>query len=382
MNTLTGLIPDIYAALDVVSREMTGFIPACTWDAQSSRAAVGQKVTVPVTPAAQAEDITAGTNPPDTGDQKIDNASIYITKARAVPFRWTGEEQRGVNHGPGYLTLRQGQIAQAIRTLVNEMEADLGGLYWRTSRAVGTAGTTPFGTSDKKIDDAADVLKVLNDNGAPKADLQLVLGSTAATNLRKVANLHKVNEAGETSFLRQGELTPLYGMTVRESAGVKRHVPGTGTGYLINNAAGYGVGATAIDVDTGSGTILAGDVMTIAGDASAAKYVNGVALAGGAINLNAPGLRGSVADGAAITLAAAYEANMAFSRSAIILATRPPAVPEEGDMATDSVLITDPRTGLTLEIRMYLQYRRVRYEVCAAWGVANIKPEHTALLLG
>jgi hypothetical protein len=73
---------------------------------------------------------------------------------------------------------------------------------------------------------------------------------------------------------------------------------------------------------------------------------------------------------------------MAFSRSAIILATRAPAVPEEGDLAVDRMLITDPVSGLTFEIAMYMEYRRVRYEVSCAWGCANIKPAHTAILLG
>ena len=49
-NTLTGLIPDLYAALDVVSRELVGFISAVTTDAQVNRAAVGQNVTVAVAP--------------------------------------------------------------------------------------------------------------------------------------------------------------------------------------------------------------------------------------------------------------------------------------------------------------------------------------------
>jgi len=73
---------------------------------------------------------------------------------------------------------------------------------------------------------------------------------------------------------------------------------------------------------------------------------------------------------------------MAFNRSSIVLATRMPQRPEEGDMALDVMSITDPRSGLTFEVSMYAGYRKVRYEVALAWGVKNIKPEHTALLLG
>ena len=68
-NTLTGLIPSMYNALDVVSRELTGMIPAVTLDATYTRAAVGQQVTSPVTPAATATDITPGVTPPNDGDQ-------------------------------------------------------------------------------------------------------------------------------------------------------------------------------------------------------------------------------------------------------------------------------------------------------------------------
>ncbi len=379
-NTLTNLIPDLYSALDVVSRELTGFIPAVTWDAQSARAAVGQSIRVPIAPAAAAENITPGTTPPDTGDQVIGNTPIVITKARGVPFRWTGEEQVGINHGPGYLTIRQSQIAQAMRTLVNEIEADLGGLYVGASRAYGAAGTAPFGTTTKSIDDAADVLKILKDNGAPSGDLQLVLDTAAGTNLRKVSNLQKVNEAGEMAFLRQGSLGNLFGLDIRESAGVALHTKGDGTAYVTSGSTAPGV--TDVALITGSGTVLAGDVVTFAAD-SANRYIVGTGVtAPGTISLNKPGARMTIPTANALTIGGNYRANLAFSRSALVLVSRAPAIPEEGDQADDATLITDPRTGLTFEVRMYRQYRRVRYEVCAAWGVANIKPEHCAVLLG
>jgi len=73
---------------------------------------------------------------------------------------------------------------------------------------------------------------------------------------------------------------------------------------------------------------------------------------------------------------------MCFSRSALVLAARAPARPSEGDNATDVIVITDPRSGMSMEFAMYKGYRKVRYEVGLAWGVKNIKPEHTALLLG
>jgi len=376
-NTLTNLIPDLYAAMDVVSRELVGFIPAVHVDGQAARAAVNETVRSPVAPPAVATDITPGVTPPDDGDQTIGNRTMTITKARRVPVRWNGEQTLGINNGPGVLTVRAQQFAQAMRTLVNEIEADLAALYKTTSRAYGTAGTTPFGTAGD-YSDAAFVRKILVDNGAPTSDLQLVINTTAGATFR--GKQSQAQMAGSEQLQRQGVLLDVHGMSIRESAQVKNHVKGTGANYLVNNAANYAAGATALAVDTGTGTVLAGDIVTFTDDAN--KYVTGTALAAGSMALNEPGLRAALADNTAMTVGNGYAANMAFDRSAICLATRAPALPTEGDAATDRFMLTDPRSGLTFEVSVYPQYRQVQHEISIAWGVANYKPEHTAILLG
>lgn len=377
-NTLTSLIPTLYESLDIVSREMVGFIPAVTMDANASRAAVGQTVTIPLAPAQAAADITPGITAPNNGDQSIGNTSIVITKSRAVPFRWNGEEQLGVNSGPGYAGIRTNQIVQAMRTLVNEVEVDLGSVVaLNASRAYGTAGTTPFASN---LGDPAQMLKIMKDNGAPISDLQMVIDTTAGANMRTLAQLTKANEAADTQLLRQGILLDLHSFSIRESAGVASSVAGTGASYVTSSGP-YAVGATAITLATGTGTVPAGSIVTFAGDTNKYVVAAGVA-APGVITLAAPGLRKSLANGVALSVTSAGTANAAFHRSAIVLAARAPAVPVEGDQAADRVSITDPRSGLTFEVAMYPQYRQVRYEVALSWGVANIKPAHTAILLG
>lgn len=376
-NTLTDLIPDLYAAMDTVSRELVGFIPSVTIDPSTARAAVGQAVRSPVAPEAAASDIAPGVTPPDDGDQTIDNRSITITKSRRVPVRWNGEQSLGVNSGPGFNNVLRDQFAQAMRTLCNEVETDLAALYLSASRAYGTAGTTPFAAD---LSDTAQMLKILQDNGAPNTNLQMVINTTAGAKLRSLSNLTSVNQAGDASLLRQGVLLDIHGFALRESAKVNNVVKGTGASYLVNNGAGYAIGDTVIAADTGTGTILAGDIVTFAGDPH--KYVIASALSGGSFTLAGPGLRQALADNTAITVGNSYAANMAFSRSAIVLATRAPALPEQGDMADDRLMITDPVSKLAFEVALYRQYRQIQYEISLAWGVANFKPEHTAILLG
>jgi hypothetical protein len=385
-NTITGLTVSIYNALDVVSRELTGLIPSVTSDMTYDRAAVGQAVTSPVAPAATASDITPAVNPPDDGDQTIGTTTMTISKSRRVPVRWNGEERLALdNNGAQYNVILRDQFAQAMRTLANEVETDLGALYVGASRAYGTAGTTPFATAGD-FTDASFLAKILKDNGAPNTGNSMVLDTTAGANL--VGKQSRVDIAGQDDMLRRGVLLDTAGFAIRESAGIQTPAVGDAASYVTDTGATYTVGTTTIHVDTGTGDVLAGDIITFAGDTN--KYVVATGFTGDGDNdvvIAEPGLKETLADGVAMTVVAAATRSMGFARSAIALATRIPALPKDGsgrevDMAEDRMIVTDPNSGLSFEIAMYLQYRQIQYEVSLAWGQVVTKPEHLALLLG
>jgi len=382
-NNLDGLIPTIYNALDVVSRELVGFIPAVSSDMTFERVAKGQKVSSPVTTGATASDIEPDVTPPDDGDQTVGSIEMEITKARRVPIRWNGEEKRGLdNNGASYNVILRDQFAQGMRTLVNEVESDLAGLHRFASRAVGTPGTTPFASN---LSDTAQALKLLKDNGAPASDLQMVIDTTAGANMRTLTQLNKANEANDDSLLRRGVLLDVHGFAIRESGQIKTSVAGTAAS-ATTNAAGYAVGTTEITLAiAGTGAVLAGDSITFAGDPNKYIVVAGDTdvSGGGVIEIAKPGLRKAIpASAAAITVTAGAVRNMVFPRSAIALATRAPALPKQGDSAVDRTIITDPVSGLSFEVSVYAQYRQVQYEIALAWGCAAIKSEHIGILLG
>ena len=384
-TTLTDLIPTLYNALDVVSQEMVGFIPAVSRDATHERAAVNQTVRSFVAPAVTSSNITPGATAADSGGQEIGNVSMTITKAKKTEIMWSGEEQLSIS-APGITAQRilQDQFAQGMRTLVNEIESDLAiAAYQGASRATGTAGTNPFIIgSDKLIDNVADVRQILADNGAPMGDLQLVVNTAAGAGLRKVPNLYKANEAGEAGLLRQGVIADLMGFQIRESAGVASPAAGTITAETDDD--GYAIGATEIELTSAAVALVAGDVITFDGDSNRYVVAEGVSgSTGGTLKIAAPGLRQAIpAAETAITVVATGPRNVAFSRSAVYLATRAPALPSVGDMADDRTLVTDPRSGLTFEVSVYRQYRQVKYEIGIAWGFVNTKAEHSAILLG
>lgn len=382
--TLTAILPTIHAGLNIISREMIGIIPAMQRNSALEGVAVGQQVTVPVVGAASTGNVTPGATPPAAGNSTIGAKSIAITKSVFAEFTWNGEEQMVAGATGQYNRILADQFAQGMRTLANLIEVDATLAAARSaSRAYGTAGVTPFGIAGD-LTDFAGINQILDDNGAPQFDRRFIAGSGARFNLEgKQSILFKANEAGSDAFLRRRVVGDVMNLGIGISAQAPFMTKGTGAGYLVNNGAGYPVGGTAIEVDTGTGTILAGDIVTFAGDAN--KYV-AAGLSGTTLTINGPGLRQAVADNAAISIGNSYRANVAFTPDALVLAARPPATPmvngQKMDMAEDRTIVQDPTSGLPFEIAVYRQYMQVRFEVRMAWGIGVVSPRHVASLLG
>lgn len=377
-NVLDNLAADIYKAADIVGREQVGAVSSVTINGDASeRVAVGGTVRSAFTrEATLIENAAPSMTTPEGTDQTVDNKTATISKSANVQIPWTGEDQRHVNNGAGFGTIYGDQIAQAFRTITNKIEQNLMlDLYANSSRALGTAGTTPFASN---FDVVAEQRQILVENGTPMdGQVTSVLSQTAGTKLRNLAQLQKANEAGGDQLLRNGVLLDLQGVAFKETAQAPLHTKGTGTGYLVNGA--LSAGTKTITADTGSGTIVAGDVVTFAGDTN--KYVVATALSGGSFTLG-QALRADVADNAAITVGDAYTANVALHRAAAELIMRPPAMPEGGDTATDMMQVQDPYSGLVFEVAHYKGYQKAMIDVRCVYGYKTWKPEFVSTLLG
>lgn len=378
-NTLTNLAADIYRAADIVGRELVGFIPSSTVNASDEQVAVGQSVRSFSTPTATAVDIAPSMTIPEGTDQALTSKTLTLTQQRGVQIPYTGEEVRFLDGGAGYETVYGAQIQQAMRTLVNEIEEDLAiEAYKNASRAVGTAGTTPFASNFNAI---ASARQILADNGMPMNDgrSSLIINTSAGTNLRNLSNLNQVNTSGNDALLRRGTLLDLMGVMVKESAQVQVHTKGTGASYLVNDAASA-IGDTVIAADGGTGTILAGDVITIAGDTN--NYVVNSALAGGSLTIGDKGLLAAAADNAAITVGNSYSANVMMHQAALELVMRAPAKPVGGDAADDVLVVQDPVSGLVFEVSIYKGFNKAMIQVGAVWGYKAWNSDGIALVMG
>lgn len=381
-NTLTALAPVLFSAAAEVQNEPFGAVDSINAMFDSKGVAIGDEVTVPVAPVRAAGDYTPAMTVVAGADATADSLKVKITKNRMVSWHLTGEQIRSLDNGASSADWARQLIAQGMRTLRNEAEADLcQTIALGASRATGTAGTTPFGSSPG-LNDLVHARKILRDNGAPMADLQLVIDTAASANLFKLGIIQNAYQAGTEQERRQGIFLRQFGFMIKESAGVYSHVNGTGTGY-DGVSAGSAAGSTTIALEAGTANatgIKVGDVIGFDTDPGNAYIVSqGLVAASGNIAINKPGLRAAVVDASELTIAANHACNIAFERQAVVGVLRPPLIPDNPTIQQRT--ISDGR-GMTYLLVQAVGDGMITWRLHLAWGFAVVNPQFVARILG
>jgi hypothetical protein len=374
-NVFTALQPTLFSAAQEVSNEPFGIISAIAADFDDKGVAIGDNVVVPIAPTAAVATFTPAMTPTAGTDKTASSVSVTITANKQTSWNMTGEQIKSLENANSDKEWVRQLVAQGMRSLRNAAEVDaLTAIRTGASRATGTAATQPFTTA---MDGIVDVRKILHDNGAPLADLQLVFDTTGGAALRKLGIIQQAYQAGSDAERRSGELMRQYGFQLRESAAIGVVTKGTGASYT-SDTTGYAIGTTSIPLITGTGTVLAGDVVTFTGDTN--KYVvnTGVA-APGTIVAGRPGLKKALAASAvAMTVGGDFTPYLAFERSAVVGVMRPPVYPDNPTVS--KTLISDSK-GMTYLLVQIAGYGMLTWELHLAWGFKVVQSEHVALLL-
>ena len=378
-NLFTALAPILFSAAQEVSAEDTGALQSVTMNFDDKQVAKDDVVAVPIASGGTPVDFIPGNVTPQGDSDSASTVNVKITASKKRSWHLTGEQRRSLeNSGTDKEWLRL-KLMQEMRSLRNGAEADcVTAVVHGASRAVGTAGSTPFGSS---LDELIAVRRVLKDNGCPMADPQFVCDSAAETNLLKLSAIQQAYAAGSDEERRSGVIKRQFGFQIRTSAQIAQHMKGTGTSYLTNAATAMARGdvSTTLSGASGTGTIREGDILAFGSDPN--RYVNHTEIATmqQLLTIGRPGVRQNIPTSTAITIGDSYTPCMAFERGAVVGIMRPPVMPDNPTMI--QAIISDLR-GLSYLLLEIAQYGQITWELHLAWGFKVVTHEHVALLLG
>lgn len=370
--TISALAPTLFSAAQDVSAEPFGIVDAIYTNFDNKGVAKGDKVKVPVSPVSEGDDFTPGNATPN-GEARTEGAvDVEITKSRkSKPVSLSGEQIRSLENGGNYQEWVRQWAAQSMRVLRNEAEIDAAlAIKIGASRAFGTAGTTPFASD---LSSLTAVRKILRDNGAPMADLQLAINSNTELNMLNLGIVQQAYAAGTAEERRRGTLLPQLGFNIRTSGGLNAHTAGTftsGNGTVVANALTGAITHTA-------GQFLPGDIISLV-DVDGKYIINSNDADANTVTINRPGWLASGTT-KAVTLTASYTPNFAFERNAVVGIMRPPLLPSSAVVRT--LPITD-QFGMTYLFVEMEQYGQITWEIHLAWGFKVVQPEHVATLIG
>lgn len=398
-NKLIDIMPKILAPALETLRENAVTAQLVNNDYSGEAAKKGAVIDVPVPSALTAQDVVPGATSQNVQDLQMDTVPIKLDKWKEVAFALTDKDVDEIMSGAVNM-----QIQEAARTIANEIDQSILTLYKTVYNFTGTPGTTPM--SGGTLADVIKARTLLNKSKARLTDRRVLLNPEAEGAALGLPAFQQYLQSGTDETIREASIGRKLGMDwyMNQNLDYMNHTAGTiaaTSGSLTTNGAPQSV-ATAdasdpqrhnprtvntisIDNAVNGGTVKAGDIFTVAGDAQTYRVVADATVASNAVTVAfEPAPKVAWADNSAVTFKASHATNLVFHRDAFALAVRPFMMdPYNSEVsAAQSLTMVDPVSGIPLRLTIKGEHYRTRYSLDCLWGVGAVRPELAVRLAG
>jgi hypothetical protein len=345
-----------------------------------SEAQKGNVLTIPQSIAQTGAAITAAVADPANSDVTQTSTSLTIGTHWGTRFHLTDQELTQIDADETFVPL---QMSEAFKVLGNKVDTDLLGLFTDIYSGGGTAGTTPFASDASAW--MTGTRKIMRTALAPNGPIHIVADEAAYANAASLAILQSAERRGSDQTIQTAQIGNALGANWIENQNVPTHTKGTLLASPLVNQADVAIGDKTVDIDksTLTGTVVVGDIFTVAGDSqqytiTALATASSNAIAGMAFT---PGAKVAWADNAVLTFVATHVANMAFHPQAFGVAF---AHPEQSSMveAGPTLVMVDPVTGIPIRLKVREQYYQTTWYLDILFGVATVRPEYAGRIFG
>jgi len=373
-NTLTNILPKILAQGLMALREAAVMPRLVTTDFAGDAARKGSTIDIPVPKTQTAADVTAAPVHSSAAGVTPGLVQVQLNQWKHTDFYLTDKEMVEVDRNAHFVPM---QTSEAARVLANTMDAHVHAQYKGIYGYVGTAGVIPFST----VATATNTRKVLNEQLAPVSIRNVVLDPTGEAQALQLSAYSDVEKTGDRAVKIEGEIGRKFGMDHFMSQNVGTHTAGTVASMTVGSTTAAGASALQVKVASAglAGTLVPGDIFTIAGDAQTYVVKNAatvtVSAANTALTID-PALKQIASATKVVIKKATHVVNLGFHPNAFAFATRPLLQQaSESGLGSMFAAATDPVTGLSLRLEISRQYKQLKWDFDVLYGAKLIRPE-------
>ena len=373
-NSLTNVLDKILAQGLMVLREAAVMPRLVRTDYMGQAAQKGSTIDIPVARDQTVADVTPSPTYSSAASNTPGLVQVSMANWKKTDFFLTDKEMAEIDRDQHFVPM---QTAAAAKALANDIDQAIHKDYKGVYGFVGTPAVVPFSA----VVTVTDARKVLNQQLCPVDGMRrIVMDPTAEAQALQLSAYSDVEKTQDRAVKIEGEIGRKFGFDHFMSQNVQTHTAGTVASVIVGSAVAAGASTLKIAGVGALGTVVTGDVFTIAGDTQSYVITGATATitsAGVDFTID-PALKAGVST-EVITLKATHVVNLAFHRDAFAYVTRPLAG-ALGELTGGNIqrTLVDNKTGLVLRLEVIRQNKQDEWEFDVLYGTKLVRPELAA----